>query len=390
MHGEPERSIVLTGATGFLGAYLMAGLLERGYRVTVLGRPRMDKGLSERLSDLVEWLGIDPKNRLSSIEVDLSKSRLGLNDGEYGHLCARAGKIVHCASDTSFAERNRERVVETNVNGLSTLIDFAIDSEAEHMYYVSTAYACGLCEGACMEAPIAGEHFTNVYEETKALAEEILARRCDAAGMPYSILRPSIVYGHSKTGSALKFNALYYAVKSLSFVRDIFRKDVEQGEGRSAKWGVHLDDDGILRLPLEIHLPGEGSVNLIPVDHFVEVALRVIESDERNGIYHVTCDDPPRITTLMEYAERFLGVRGIRAHWNPSGKNLNPNPAEELFERFIKPNRPYLSDKRTFDRNRVKGIAGDLSTPPFSYDIFERCMAYAAACDWGKASGFPQ
>ena len=45
MHDDAGRSIVLTGATGFLGAFLMAGLLERGYQVTVLGRASMDMRL---------------------------------------------------------------------------------------------------------------------------------------------------------------------------------------------------------------------------------------------------------------------------------------------------------------------------------------------------------
>ena len=390
MPDMPGRSIILTGATGFLGAFLMAGLLEKGYRVTVLGRPGGNKGLADRLAELIRWFGIDPGDRLSSSESDLSKTRLGLDDGAYARLLDRAGRIIHCASDTSFAERNRERVMETNLNGLSTLIDFAAQSGASRLYYVSTAYACGLCEGVCMEAPISNDRFANVYEESKARAEGMLRLRCEACGVPYTILRPSIVYGHSKTGHALKFNALYYAVKSLLIVRELFAKDIGQGESRSAKWGVRLDGDGNLRLPLELHLPGEGFVNLISVDHFVEAVLRIVEHAVSNGIYHITCDNPPSITTLMEYAERFLGIRGIRARWNPSGKNPDPNPAEDVFERFIAPYRPYLSDTRVFDRSRTKGIVGELSTPPLSYDTFERCMAYAVACDWGKAAGFPK
>jgi hypothetical protein len=131
-------------------------------------------------------------------------------------------------------------------------------------------------------------------------------------------------------------------------------------------------------------------VNLISVDHFVEAVLCIVENTQSDGIYHITCDNPPSITTLMEYAEQFLGIQGIRARWNPSGKNHNPNPAEDVFERFIAPYRPYLSDSRVFDRSRTKGIVGEISTPPFSYEIFERCMAYAMACDWGKAVGFPK
>jgi len=389
MQDESGRSIILTGATGFLGAFLMAGLLERGYQVTVLGRPSGDMRLSDRLSRLTRWFSIDPGEKLSAIETDFSKKHLGLDDKAYGNLCANAGKIIHCASDTSFAERNRERVMNTNVNSLSSLLDLAADSRTEHLYYISTAYACGLCEGICMETPVTAQNFHNVYEESKAQAEEIIRRGCEDNGVPLSILRPSIVYGHSKTGKALKFNALYYCVKSISSMRDIFINDIRQGGEKSGKWGFSLDDDGVLNLPLRICLPNRGSVNLIPVDYFVETVLRIIEHSGTDEIYHITCDDPPDIMMLTEYTQRYLGVRGTQVLWNQSGKITDPNPAEELFERLFEPYRPYLSDNRTFDRSRTHDITNGVSAPPLTYEIFENCMDYAVACGWGKA-GLPR
>lgn len=352
MQGKSERSIILTGATGFLGAFLMSSLLERGYQVTVLGRPSKTMRLPERLSVLTHWLNIDPGERLSAIEVDFSKKHLGLDNKVYLNLCANAGKIIHCASDTSFAERNRNRVVNTNVNSLLSLLDLVVDGRAEHLYYVSTAYACGKCEGICMETPVTTRSFNNVYEESKAQAEEIIRRSCEANEVPLSIVRPSIVYGDSKTGKSLKFNALYYAVKSISFIRDIFINDIRQGRRRSGKWGFSLDDDGLLYLPLKIYLTNRGSVNLIPIDYFVATFLDIIEHPGTNGIYHITSDNPPDISTLAEYCERFLGVRGIQVLWNQSGKNTNPNPAEELFNKLFEQYRPYLSDNRIFDQSR--------------------------------------
>lgn len=384
MQGESERSIILTGATGFLGAFLMSGLLERGYHVTVLGRSSKDIKLSDRISTLTRWFNIDPRENLSAIEADFSKKHLGLDDKAYVNLCANAGKIIHCASDTSFAERNRNRVMNTNVNGLPSLLDLVVDCRAEHLYYVSTAYACGKCEGICMETPVTTRSFNNVYEESKAQAEEIIRRSCEENEVPLSILRPSIVYGHSKTGKSLKFNALYYAVKSISFIRDIFVNDIRQGCRRSGKWGFSLDDDGLLYLPLKIYLTNRGSVNLIPIDYFVETVLCIIEQSGTNGIYHIASDNPPDITMLAEYFERFLGVRGIQILWNQSGKNTNPNPAEELFEKLFEQYRPYLSDNRVFDQSRTQSITQGASAPLFTYDIFENCMAYAVACEWGR------
>ena len=386
MHNRAGNSIILTGATGFLGAFLMEGLLERGYQVTVLGRASKDLNLSDRLLNLVQWFGMaDPGDRLSSLEVDFSKKHLSLDDETYRRVCTNACKIIHCASDTSFAERDRVKVLATNVDILPALLEFVYDAGVQHLYYVSTAYACGICEGVCMEVPVTTAKFTNVYEESKAQAEGVILRYCESQGVPLSILRPSIVYGHSKTGRALKFNALYYAVKSLLAIRDIYLKDIaEQGGERSEKWGISLGNDDILSLPLSVYIESRGDVNLIPVDYFVESTLSIIDQSGSGGIYHITSDDPPNITTLVEYSQRFLGVRGVRTEWNDFGKNLKPNPAEELLDKFIAPYRPYLSDTRIFDRSRVKNIASALAAPPFTYDIFERCMAYAVECCWGK------
>lgn len=392
MHDHTGRSLVLTGATGFLGAFLMVAFLERGYNVTVLGRSKMDISLSDRLLHLVRWFNIpDPGERLCSIEADFSKRHLGLNDEVYGHLCAAAGKIIHCASDTSFTESSRVRVMATNVNSLPALLEFAADAQTEQLYYVSTAYASGMCEGLCLETPITSKCFTNVYEESKAQAEGLISRYCENHGVPLSILRPSIVYGHSKTGKSLKFNALYFPVKSLSYIREIFVKDIiDQGGKRSRQWGISLDNDGILHLPLTVYLPNRGSVNLIPIDYFVEAALGIIEHPGSSGIYHITSDNPPDMATLIEYSERFLGVRGIHALWGQAQRNPTPNPAEELLDRFIEPYRPYLSDRRIFDRSRTENITSGLSSPPFTYAIYERCMNYAVACDWGRKVVFPR
>lgn len=389
MNNEADRSIVLTGATGFLGAFLMEGLLDRGYRVMVLGRSSKEMGLSDRMSDLVRWFNLaDPGERLCAIEADFSKKHLGLDDATYGCVCTAAGKIIHCASDTSFVERNRARVMATNVNSLAALLDLAVDARTKHLCYVSTAYAAGMRDGICMETAISTGSFTNVYEESKAEAEGIIGRYCKNTGLPLSIMRPSIVYGHSRTGRALKFNALYSPVKSLSCIRDIYIKDiVEQGGKRSRQWGINMGEDGTVCLPLAIHLPIRGTVNLIPVDYFVESVLNIIEKYGASGIYHITNDNPPDMTTLADYSERFLGLRGIRVVWDPSGKNSAPNPAEELFDRFMEPYRPYLSDRRIFDQYRMKNMTNCLSTPAFTYEIFERCMNYAVACDWGNIGG---
>ncbi len=385
MHFGDERSTILTGATGFLGAFLMAGLLERGYHVTVLGRSGRGINLAERLSALMNWFNIDPGERLISIETDFSQKYMGLDDDTYDWLCKHAGRIIHCASDTSFSERNRARVFDTNVNILTNLLKFAEDSKDVELCYVSTAYAAGMQEGKCMESRVSNNRFNNLYEESKARAENIIIDFCEKSGIPFTILRPSIVFGHSKTGKALKFNALYYVVKSLLIIRDIFIKDItEHGGERSRKWGFSLEDNGILHMSMNVSLKNMGFVNLIPVDYFVDSALSIIGNSESNGIYHITNDNPPDLATLVKYTEQFLNIKGIRLVLNSEINYSELNPAEELFEKFIKQYRPYFSDTKVFDKQRTDKLTRVFNTPLFDYDIFQRCMNYAIENNWGK------
>lgn len=123
-------------------------------------------------------------------------------------------------------------------------------------------------------------------------------------------------------------------------------------------------------MTLNIRIPNKGFINLIPVDYFVDASLRIIEDSGAKGIYHLTSETPSEITTLVDYAERFLNVRGVSVVVDLLARESEQNPAEELFDKFISYYRPYLSDTRVFDRSRTNEITQGLSVPPFTYDAF--------------------
>ena len=107
---------LLTGATGFLGSHIMAGLLAEGKRLVIAGRPAGRESLPERIRRLLCWFGIEHlEGRLEFHETDFLKARLGLGRDEYEGLCRRGLPIIHCASDTRFSEKNRAAVMNSNV-----------------------------------------------------------------------------------------------------------------------------------------------------------------------------------------------------------------------------------------------------------------------------------
>jgi nucleoside-diphosphate-sugar epimerase len=385
MPDKHKPVIALTGATGFLGSHLMASLLLKGYNIVVLGRSAKNESLIQRISRLLHWFGIDNcSDQVTCVDTDLSLDDLGIPKDEYSGLCSVVGSVIHCASDTSFSENKREKVMAANINNLKGILEFSKNAQAGFFHYISTAYVAGTGDIYCKEILSMAKSFTNVYEESKAAAENIISRYCETNSINLSIIRPSIVYGDSQTGRSLKFNALYFPIRSAQSIRDIYLNDLNNNGGiKAAKNGIYVDKDGYLFLPLKIYLPGEGDLNIIPVDYFVNATIKIIENCTHNGIYHLTSSIPTTMKIVAGYYQQLMKVKGVEIIYGPQPGNILRNPAEELFDRFIEPYRPYLSDNRIFDRTNASLATENLNPPEFTYEIFKTCMEYAIGVNWG-------
>lgn len=378
--------IALTGATGFLGSYLMASMLSSGYRVIVLGRSNKEASLRERIHKLLRWFSIENlADKIELSETDFMKPHLGLNEVEYNVLCNRTEQIIHCASDTSFSERKREAVLKSNVESLDAILAFADDSRTQFFHYISTAYVAGKNVKCCKECLPASSDYQNVYEESKAIAENRIASFCRKNNILCTIIRPSVVYGDSRNGKSLRFNALYFPIQSVNFLKEVYINDIVKNEGKKSKEaGIYFDSEGYLILPLKIVLPERGSLNIIPVDYFAEATMKIIERTTKGGIFHITNSSPVSLETISAYNEKFMKVRGIEILYGQPSE-YSRNTIEELFDRLMAPYRFYLSDNRIFERTNTDLVTGSLKPPEFSYDIFKRCMEYAISVNWGKS-----
>ena len=364
----------------------MATLLSKGYTIIVFGRSAKNESLEGRISRLLQWFGIDNLDQVTCVDTDLSQDNLGIPTGEYSRLCSVVDSVIHCASDTSFSESKREKVMAANINNLKGILEFSKNAHVNFFHYISTAYVAGTGVTYCKETLSSVKTFTNVYEESKAEAEKIISRFCEKNSICLSIIRPSIVYGDSQSGRSLKFNALYFPVRSAQTIRDIYLNDILNNGGlKAAKNGIFIDKEGYLFLPLKIYLPHEGNINIIPVDYFVNTTIKIIENCSSNGIYHLTNPFHTTMKIIAKYYEQLMKVNGVEIIYGPMPDDLLRNPVAELFDRFIKPYRPYLSDDRVFDRTNTILATDNLNPPEFTYDIFKTCMEYAIKVNWGTS-----
>jgi len=381
-------TFLITGGTGFIGSHLATALLKAGFPVVLVARRRGSLSARERVRALLDWFELDEvlESRLTVLEGNLDQQDLGLSEQAYANLLEVVDEIVHCASDTSFSERKRPEIEKANVANLDRLLDFSAKSRCCFFHHVSTAYVAGKTSGVCPEDPVKQEEFTNVYEETKCIAEAKVSARCAQEGIRLNVYRPSITYGDSSTGKTLLFNGFYYPVKTVVFLKNIYEKDLNENEGRRARqMGVRRNGDGGLFLPLRVATAASSGVNLIPIDYLVKAFMAILSESLCGDFFHVVNS---RVTTLEELAEftrRFFGIEGILPVSEEAFQETRRNALEALFEHYIEAYGPYMKDKRIFDSSKTRAILEkrQIVCPEFDFNVFSRCMEYAETAEWG-------
>jgi thioester reductase-like protein len=211
----PPRAIFLTGATGFLGAYLLAELLQQtDATIFCLVRADDEKKAWERLSNHLANYGLwrdEWRARIVVVVGDLAKPYLGLTDAQFADLAQRIDAIYHNAAWVNVIYPY-ERLRATNVLGTQEIIRLAATRQTKPLHYVSSlaiflsdAYA----NQSVTEELVPGFDATlrGGYRQTK-WAAEALVRDAQARGLPATIYRTGRITGHSQTGVTGNLNDL--------------------------------------------------------------------------------------------------------------------------------------------------------------------------------------
>lgn len=211
-NGAP-RSIFLTGATGFLGAFLLDALLQRTEAIIhCLVRAGDEERAWQRLRGNLERYGLwreEHQGRLRLVPGDVSAARLGMPAARYASLGQEVDVILHGASQISWLEPYRA-LFASNVEGTRRLLQFAAEGRVVPVHYVSSLGATlirpfentrmvdevtarsGLGTESILELPLG-------YLETKWVTHRMIeeARR---RGLPVTLYAPGLITGHSRTG----------------------------------------------------------------------------------------------------------------------------------------------------------------------------------------------
>jgi len=218
---DDQQCIVLTGVTGFLGREVLFELLTHT-RATVVcvSRASSDDAAQQRLDQvLTRLLGAGARElvdgRVTAVAGDLTEPDLGLGARALRQLVARTSHIVHGAASVRF-DLSLEEARRINLDGTLTMLELArrcfAEGRLERFGYISTAFVGGRYPEPFREDDLdLDQGFRNTYERSKFEAELLL--RTQMRRLPITVVRPSIIVGHSQTGVTTGFNVIYWPLR---------------------------------------------------------------------------------------------------------------------------------------------------------------------------------
>jgi amino acid adenylation domain-containing protein/thioester reductase-like protein len=208
LDAEPER-IFLTGATGFLGVYLLRDLMEQTQaEIHCLVRCSDEAEGRERIRQTLDryLLPLDPfDSRIVIWPGDISKPFIGVTEEGFQKLAHEMDAIYHCATLVNFLDPYY-RLKAANVQGTQEIIKLACRDRVKPLHYVSSLasfVAIGHTDDGIFreDHPLERwQHPGGGYAQSKWISERmvLIAR---SRGLPATIFRPGPITGDSQTGA---------------------------------------------------------------------------------------------------------------------------------------------------------------------------------------------
>ncbi len=197
----PKQKILVTGAGGFLGGYVIRDLLRTSnYEVIGLKRTNITRSIFKNNTGKVRWL-----------EADL------LDTPALEHALKGVDVVVHAAAMVSFHKRRRKEMYRINQTGTANLINIALDNQIKKFVHISSIASLGRPpETSELHEQIewTTSNRNSHYAISKKLAE-LEVFRGFAEGLEGTILCPGVILGSGywDQGTALFFKSVYNGLK---------------------------------------------------------------------------------------------------------------------------------------------------------------------------------
>ncbi len=371
---RPKSSdyLLVTGATGLLGRYLLRDLLMAGQRVAVLVRNGRDRTAVQRIeSQMQMWEQASgrPFPRPIVLTGDVTRPMGGLCQEDLAWCKRHVVSILHSAAmvrfDTDTINGEPER---TNLGGTRNMLQLAVDLQIDDFQYVSTAFVCGDRDGVILESDLEqGQGFHNAYEQSKFQAEQAVRQAHDIHNR--TVYRPSIITADSRTGYTNTYFGIMWYLKLLSVL-------IPQQP---------VDSNGIRQTPIDLPVSGNEPHNLVPVDWVSSVIVSLSQNpDSRGQTFHLASPHSVTMREVIDVCYEYFGSTGVRFVGDQPNSQLQVSEFAKNFFESSRNYRAYDSFTPVFDRTHLDRLAGHLSCPRIDRDTILRFLEFGKRDRWGK------
>jgi amino acid adenylation domain-containing protein/thioester reductase-like protein len=361
------RKIFLTGATGFVGAFLLDKLLRYNPQATIycLVRGRNLEAATSRLRRTLEGYELwqpEFESRIVLVLGDLAQPLFGLSESQFLELADTIDVIYHSGAYVNLVYPYIA-LKDTNVGGTQEVLRLATLTKITPVHYLSTIdvfQSSNYREQELLlesDELISAEGYSDGYAQSKWAAEK-LVRGARNRGVPVCIYRLTMVTGHSKTGSFQLSNLICRLIKGL--------------------------------IQLEYAPELDLNMNLAPVDYIVQAICHLSHQPQSLGkTFHLINSQPLSMHQLiLDLNALGYGISSIPyPQWQAKLLTMSPDnaltPTVSMFVRTVPHNQKTFIETtsfvaQTFDsRNTQEGLKGtDIICPPVDRSVLKNYLSY--------------
>ena len=362
---EHLEKVLLTGATGFLGAFLLRELLQSTQaRIFCLIRATNSEDAWRKLRENLAWYRIEAD--LSRVEVivgDLGSVLLGLTPETFDRLASTIDVVYHAGAQVNWLQPYGA-LKPVNVNGTVELLRLAALYRTVPLHHVSTTgvYAGPVKPGVPLRVsdPAGpGDALPSGYTQSKWVAEEIigLARK---RGLPVTIYRVDLISGDRVTGACQKRDYVWMSLKGL----------IQAGS-----------------YPQALHAP----LHMVPVDYAANAIRRLSGMATSEGrVFHIDTPNSIDFADMIAHLTDFgytlteLPYELWRADITAQRDNAIL-PLLDAFDMMLADSATFYPDIDTFDTDVALGG----QCPPLTGEIVRNYVDFFTTSGWLPEPGVP-
>ncbi|MCY1056633.1 amino acid adenylation domain-containing protein [Nannocystis sp. SCPEA4] len=275
--------VLLTGVTGFLGAFLLRDLMvHTKARVHCLVRAQDVRAAAARVRQALAKYGLWQSSYAARIRVvpgDLNSPRFGLDEATFTSLATSVDAVIHSGAQVNYIQPYAAHRA-TNVGGTVEVVRFAATGRPKPLHHVSSVGVFGPSgffggKRVVRENDSLDDHLECLgldigYSASKWVAEKMVWAAAEL-GLPVAVYRPGFIMGDSRTGAG----------------------NADDFVGRSVR--------GAIQIGAYPDLPRQRK-EFVPVDFVSRAILHIAGSADNHGrAFHLVPPDPQQSPDLNEF-----------------------------------------------------------------------------------------